>query len=267
VQIATYDFGGDGPPLLLSHATGFHAHVWLPVVEALRDRFHCYGYDQRAHGDSDRPGDDDFSWTHLGGDVLRVLDALGLDSPFAAGHSSGAAALFLAEERAPGTFRALWGYEPIVVPLDDPLPPSDNPLSEGARRRREVFDSRDAAYENFASKPPFSSLDPGALRAYVEYGFADQPDGTVRLKCRGADEAQFYVMQASHTAYRDLAAITCPVTIVRGERPSPPGGFVDALAGRLPNATTQVLAGASHFGPLEQPAAVAASIAGACAAP
>jgi pimeloyl-ACP methyl ester carboxylesterase len=259
MQLATYDFGGDGPALLLLHATGFHAHVWLPVVEQLTDRYHCYGFDQRAHGDS--AGTEDFDWRHLGTDTLRAIDDLGLQRPFGAGHSSGAAALFLAEEARPGTFAAMWGYEPIVVPLDAPLAPADNPLSEGARRRREEFPDRDAAYANYASKPPFSTLAPSALRAYVDYGFDDLPDGTVRLKCRGADEAHFYMMQASHHAYRDLATVSCPVTLVRGSVPSPPGGFVDALAERLPIATTEVLDGAGHFGPLEKPDAIAKSIA------
>jgi pimeloyl-ACP methyl ester carboxylesterase len=260
VRLATYDFGGSGPPLLLSHATGFHAHVWLPLVERLRHRFHCFGFDQRAHGDSDPPIDGDFSWEHLGTDVLTTVDGLGLDRPFAAGHSSGGAALFLAEEQRPGTFAALWVYEPVVVPLDEPLPPAESSASEGARRRREVFDNRETAYDNFSSKRPFSSLHPDALRAYVDYGFADEPGGGVRLKCRRENEARFYVTLASHTAYRDLDGVRCPVTLVRGDQPSPPGGFVDALAARLPAATVETLPGASHFGPLEDPDAVAASI-------
>ncbi|MBV8692532.1 MAG: alpha/beta hydrolase, partial [Actinobacteria bacterium] len=27
VQVAAYELGGSGPPLLLSHATGFHGHI------------------------------------------------------------------------------------------------------------------------------------------------------------------------------------------------------------------------------------------------
>lgn len=42
VRLAAYRFGGDGPPLLLAHATGFHAHVWLPLLGALRERFTVY---------------------------------------------------------------------------------------------------------------------------------------------------------------------------------------------------------------------------------
>ena len=34
------------------------------------------------------------------------------------------------------------------------------------------FPDRDAAYANYAAKPPLSALDPAALRAYVDHGFA-----------------------------------------------------------------------------------------------
>jgi pimeloyl-ACP methyl ester carboxylesterase len=261
VRLATYDFGGDGPPLLFVHATGFHAHVWLPVVEELRDRFHCFGIDQRAHGDSEAPAPDGYNWQGLGADVLSALDTLGLDRPFGAGHSSGAAALILAEESQPGTFAALWAYEPIVVPVEDPIPTSDNPMAEGARRRREVFADRDAAYANYASKPPFDALAPTALRAYVDYGFDDLADGTVRLKCRGANEARFYETQGGHTAYRDLDRVHCPVTLVSGVTGGFPATFVGPIAERLQDARVEQLDGAGHFGPLEQPSAVAASIA------
>ena len=264
MHIATYDLGGDGPPVLFVHATGFHARVWLPVVERLRDRFHCYGVDQRAHGDSQAPDDDaGYEWFNLGTDVLTAIDLLGLARPFGVGHSSGAAALLLAEERLPGTFAAIWGYEPIVVPTDVPVQQNENPMAEGARRRREVFATRDAAYENYASKPPFDRLAPDALRAYVEHGFQDLDDGTVRLKCRGPNEARFYESQGKHTAYRDLATVRIPVTVVRGEEDSFPAAFAAPIAERLPDARTETLPGAGHFGPLEQPDAVAASIAAA----
>ena len=261
MRLATYDFGGSGPPVVFAHATGFHAHVWLPVVECLRERFHCFGFDQRAHGDSDAPGDDGFEWDRLGADVLTAVAALDLDTPFGVGHSSGSAALLLAEEARPATFRALWLYEPVVVPVDDPPPPSDNGMAAAARRRRDVFPSREAAYENYASKPPFASLAPAALRAFVDHGFTDVGDGSVRLKCRPDNEARFYMTQASHGAYRDLAAVHCPVTIAHGDpEASLPATFAPALVARLADAAIERIHGATHFGPLEQPAAIAASI-------
>jgi pimeloyl-ACP methyl ester carboxylesterase len=264
VTVATYDLGGDGPAALFVHATGFHARAWLPVVELLRDRFHCYAFDQTGHGDSPAPDSMSFDWSLLGRDTADAVAALGLSRPLAVGHSSGAAALLMAEASRPGTFAAIWAYEPIVVPLDDPLPPSDNGMSQGARRRREVFGTREEAYENFASKPPFSSLAPAALRAYVDYGFDDQGDATVRLKCRGDVEARYYMTQASHATFRGLGAVACPTTVVRGEPADRvPASFVEPIAARLPDASVAVLPGADHFGPLQQPEAAAASIAAA----
>ena len=86
------------------------------------------------------------------------------------------------------------------MPVDPPIGPSENPLSEGAVRRRAVFPSRDDAYANYASKPPLNVLRPDVLRAYVEHGFADLADGGVTLKCRPEDEAQIYRMGSAHGA-------------------------------------------------------------------
>lgn len=263
VELAAYDFGGDGPPLLFAHATGFHGHVWEPLASHLRDRYHCYSFDERGHGDATSPDDGRFDWHGFGDDVLAVVDAFGLDAPFAVGHSAGGAALLMAEIARPGSFRALYCFEPIVLPVSPPVGPQpDNPLTLGALRRREVFASKQEAYENFAAKPPFSSLHPDALRAYVEYGFDELDDGTVRLKCRRENEAQTYRMGSAHDAFAHFGDIRCPVHLVCGSETdaiSPP--VLAAQAAALPNATTDVLDGMGHFAPLEDPERVAASIA------
>jgi pimeloyl-ACP methyl ester carboxylesterase len=269
VQLASYDFGGDGPPILFIHATGLHAHVWLPVIARLRDRFRCYGIDQRAHGDSGLPPDGDFSWAGLGPDTLEALDRLQLTDAFGVGHSSGGAALFLAEERAPGTFKAIWAFEPIVPPVDHPVPATsaDNSMSAAARRRREVFPDRQAAFDNYASKPPFSIVDPDALRAYVDFGFDDLDDGTIRLKCRGDNEARFYEGAGGHAAFGDLALVRCPVTLVRGALGAGfPAAFVEPIAERLPDARIEPMDHLGHFGPMQDPDAIAESIVKAFAA-
>ena len=133
--------------------------------------------------------------------MLATVDGFGLERPFGVGHSAGAAALLMAEAARPGTFRALYLWEPVVMPVDPPMGPQDNPLTEGALKRRAVFPSREDAYANYASKPPFSQLHPDALRAYVDHGFADLPDGQVTLKCKPEDEALIYRMGSAHRAF------------------------------------------------------------------
>src|SRR5687767_8481984 len=128
--VAVYDFGGHGPDLLLAHATGFHAHVWLPVVEHLRDRFRCVAVDERGHGDSPGGPDVDLGWRQSAHDLFPVIEAAALQRPFGVGHSAGGAQLLMAEQDAPGTFRALYCYEPVLPPTR--LPPSAATLAEGA---------------------------------------------------------------------------------------------------------------------------------------
>jgi pimeloyl-ACP methyl ester carboxylesterase len=269
VRVVVHDFGGEGPPLVLAHATGFHGLVWRPVAQRLRDRFRCVAFDARAHGDATVPPDGNLAWEGFADDVLAVVDALGLDRPFGAGHSSGGAALLLAEEARPGTFAALWCYEPIVLPVDPPIGrQDDNPLSLGAERRRAWFPSREDAYANFAAKAPFDRLHPEALAAYVEHGFADDPAGGVRLKCQPAHEAEVYRMMGEHRAFAGFGTIGCPVTLVCGSETDAIGPrVIEAQAAALPHARTEVLDGLGHFGPLEDPDRVAASIARALLGP
>lgn len=260
VTVALHDLGGDGPPLLLAHATGFHGRVWEPVAAHLPD-FHCFAPDLRGHGDSVIPPGLAFEWSGFASDILAIVEAMGWTDLGAAGHSKGGAALLLAEQRRPGTFRSLYLFEPIVFPpFDGPVPVS-NPLADGARRRRDRFDSYDAAYANFASKPPLDALHPAALRAYVDGGFAQQADGTVVLKCRPETEAEVYTMGSQHDAYVHLADVRCPVTVAAGvEIPFSPSSFAPPIVSALPHGRLERHDDLGHFGPLEDPATIARAI-------
>lgn len=261
LDVAVHDLGGEGPDLLLLHATGFHGRTWLPVGERLRGHFHALAVDERAHGDSGLAPGVSLDWRDMAADVLEVIDAMDLGRPLGAGHSCGATLVLLAEEARPGTFSALYCFEPIMATADDPPPPQDNAMAAAARRRREVFASRDAAFALFAGKPPLSALSADVLEAYVNFGFDDLADGTVRLKCRAGDEARTYEHGLSHDAYRRLGEVTCRVTLACGERTDTVGlAALEALAARLPDARTEVLPDLGHLGPLEDPAAVAASM-------
>jgi len=262
VAIAVHDLGGDGPDLLLAHATGFHGHSWLPVARHLRSRSRCVAFDERGHGESGTAVDETFDWHAMADDALAVVDALGLSRPLGAGHSCGAALLLLAEEARPGTFESLYCFEPIVAPVDDPPPRgAHNPMPELARRRREVFPSREAAYEHLAAKGAFQAFDPGALRVYVDHGFDDLEDGSVRLTCRAENEARVYENGLSHRAFRHLERVRCPVTLACGERTDAVGKVeLERLAGRLPDVRIEVLPGVGHLGPMEDPRAVADSM-------
>ena len=261
VTLAVHDLGGDGPALLMAHATGFCGGVLAPLAASLTDRFHCWTYDARGHGDTTTPAGLDWNWSSFADDVLAVVDGLGLERPYGFGHSSGGAALLGAEARRPGTFAALWCYEPIVWPeITDELVASRRPLVSGALKRRDLFPSRQEAYDNFASKPPLESLDARALRAYVDCGFAPDKEG-VRLKCPPFVEASIYRQGLRHDGFSQLPAVRCPVTIAHGSRSGAMGpDIVQAQVDALADARLVTFADLGHFGPLEALGSVAASI-------
>jgi pimeloyl-ACP methyl ester carboxylesterase len=258
VPIAVHDLGGDGPPLVLAHATGFHGLVWDRFATLLADWFHVWSLDFRAHGASGRG---DLSWGAMTGDLLATIAVAGGGQPFVFGHSLGGAVALLTEQATPGTFRAMCLYEPAALPPWALAPSQEHPLSTAARRRRAVFESRDAAYDNYAGKPPLDELSAGALRAYVDHGFADRPDGTVELRCRPDDEAEVFVRGTDSGAFEAIAEVTCPVTFVRGGTQIPgPGMFIELVAEKAPNGRLVTLDRLAHFGPLHDPGAVVPTV-------
>jgi pimeloyl-ACP methyl ester carboxylesterase len=261
VTVAVHDLGGEGPTILFSHATGLLGRLYTPLARELKG-YHGIAIDHRGHGDATAPTNGAFEWTRFRDDTLAVVETLGLRGIYGFGHSMGGAVLLMVEQARPGTFRALALYEPIVFPPDDI--PRDGPAAivMGARRRRREFPSRAAAYENFASKPPLDVLAPEVLRLYVDEGFADTPEGTVRLKCDPEHEARTFEANMSHDTYARLGEVACPV-LVMAEPPQElaPSTMAEEIAERLPRGRYHRFEHLDHFGPLEDAAAVAAVIA------
>ena len=261
VPVAVHALGGDGPPLLLVHGTGFCSGVMAPLAAEVADHFGCVGLDLRGHGASPAVPGADYHWHALAGDAVAVVDALGLAPVYAVGHSSGAAALLLAASERPDRFGALWCFEPIVWPDPDALAARAERLAEGASRRRAEFASRREAAANFTAKPPFSAFDPRVVSAYLDCAFADLPHGGVRLRCPPEVEAEMYRMGVAHDGFSRLTRVACPVTVARGGRSDALGPQVVAdQVVALPRGQGMELGGLSHFGPLEDPARVAAAV-------
>lgn len=270
VELAVYDFGGDGPDLIAGHATGFHGRVYDPMLEHL-DGFRRISVDVRGHGDATAPDGLDYSWESCAEDLVAVIDALELGAKrplFGFGHSMGAAALLMIAPKRPGLFAGLVCYEPVIYPpgvTDD-----DARLGvwvERTRRRRRRFASHEAAVANYAEKVPYSLLDPEALEVYVRHGFAPSADGAVEIKCHPDVEAQLYLMGPHHRAWDGLRQVECPVTLMRGSVLIPgPAYWAEAIVSELPNVLFLQVEGLGHLGPLEDPEQMAVLVASTLAA-
>lgn len=258
----------DGPLCLIAHATGFHGRCYRVLAQELsrpRESVPILAPDLRGHGDSTAPQGTDYSWDGFARDVLAVLDHYGFPPTRGIGHSMGGAALLRAEQLRPGTFEHLFLFEPIVFPPQLGRTGSDSPLVGAAERRRAHFPSYQEAVERFASKPPLDVLDPRCLEDYVRFGFRavdpDRPEGGIALKFPCPEEADVYRMSTVHPTWDDLAEVATPTVVARGT--AVPGGPVDiapALVERLPRGRLLDFGNLGHFGPLQEPSAIAREV-------
>lgn len=262
VTLAVHDLGGEGDPLLLCHATGFCGMAYAPLAHHLVREFHVMAIDFRGHGDSTSPENERFHWAGMADDLLAAIDAV-TDQPITVfGHSLGGGVAVLGEARRPGTLRAAYLFEPIVPPaIEGRTDANPNIMGDTARRRRPSFASKADALWRYASRPPLDQLRADALMAYVEHGFEQRADGTAWLKCTPEHEALTFEADGKP----DLAVaatVTTPTTIAIGtlEADWTPAMFGPAVADVLPNGRLEQHPTLGHFGPLQEPVAIAAGI-------
>ena len=261
VAIAYERWPGAAPTALYVHATGFCKEMWLPVRNELDKRGISIGgmaVDQRAHGDSGLSLPP-FHWSALGRDVA-VARAAVAGPVVGVGHSSGGAALCMAEVEAPGTFQCLVLIEPIIFPGPH-VRLEENPMTDGALRRRPSFDSIEDARAVFREKGAFAEWTDAALEAYVRHAFRAD-DGRWVLKCSPESEAEFYREGFNHNTWEWLPEIGCPVLVIVGERSEAhPAAFAAQLVARFSNGDALIVPGATHFVPMERPDVIAAALA------
>jgi pimeloyl-ACP methyl ester carboxylesterase len=263
LDIAVWDYGGDGPPLVLTHCTGTSARSWDPIVDGLRARFHCYAPDARGHGHSEKPADvAAYRWSMPALDLLAVLDTLGLHEGVGVlGHSAGAVHAILAEVHRPGAFTRGLLLDPVAFPDQERDPDAgrtqigEEARAESTRHRRRVFADRDAARQRYAVKPPMNAWHPDMLDAYLRHAFRTRPDGQVELLCPPEIEAAVYDWATEHRAFYRLHQVGFPALLVTGTASSL-GPIVPQQAGRFPDARLRRLHAVGHFIPQEAPGVV-----------
>jgi pimeloyl-ACP methyl ester carboxylesterase len=263
VEIAAYEHGGSGDPIVIAHATGFCGPMYNELALNLIDAHRVVSLDFRGHGNSARPADDDFSWAKMADDLQAVIDRI--DSPVihGVGHSMGGATLVLTELAHPGQYTSLFLFEPIIVPVGLLGTGSNGPnvMASTARARRASFDTRAEALYRYAGRPPLGLMRASILATYVNDGFADGDDGRVHLKCRPDDEARTF--EANDAVRFDMVrGVTTPTVVAAGhdEPGTNPGRFAPFIADALPNGVLQPYPHLGHFGPFQDPDAVAADI-------
>jgi pimeloyl-ACP methyl ester carboxylesterase len=105
-----YEVTGNGSPLVLHHGLTGLLENWkrFKYVDALKDKYRLILMDARGHGKSGKPHDPkQYSMEHMTGDVVAVLDDLGIDRAYFWGYSMGGRIGLALGKYHPDRFRAL----------------------------------------------------------------------------------------------------------------------------------------------------------------
>ena len=270
--IATWEWEGEGAPILLVHATGLHGRCWDRVANALPDR-RVLAVDVRGHGRSSCPPPP-YRWSHLAQDLSEVVERLALERVVGVGHSMGGHLVTRAAAARPSRFDRLLLLDPAIVPPEilemitraaDRIPPV---------RRRNRWASASEMAARLRDRGGFSRWDRHVFDDYCRYGLRPSPDGECfELACSPEVEGAVYIGQADPDIYERVRSIDLPVHIVRA-RTHPEGRFVPdfsysptwpQVVNEFRNATEVHLPEATHFFPMEQPDLVAELIAASAA--
>lgn len=242
--------------IAFAHATGFCGAVWRPVVDALTPGFAAVTWDFPNHGSGPRVPLPLNWWVFGEWARKQVAD---LAHPIVGvGHSMGGAALVMAELLSPNTFSALVLIEPMILP--PPYRRTEGDLSRGVRKRKRAFDSRQAARENFASKPPFDKWHPAALDGYIDCGLIESEAGAI-LACTPEAESDIYQGATAHGAWGRAGEIDVPTLIMAGSDSDVfPADYARSVANQFGRAGSEIVARADHFLPMEHPEVIARRI-------
>ena len=267
IELCWFEWGEDAsgkPPLVFAHATGFHARVWDAIIEHFPDR-RVLSLDMRGHGRSGGGPID--HWETLSADVIAWAESLDLEGAIGIGHSMGAHTLLQCAADAPGLFRRLVLFDPVILPPEYYSAPAASREPHPAARRKRDFVSVDAMIERFRDRDPYSLFDPRVFDDYCRFGLLPKAEGEgFELACSPETEASVYESSRSNSGIIDAArSVTIPVLVVRAEAT----GKLDfkgsptwpELAGQMPAGTDLYRPDMTHFHPLQDPADAARIIA------
>ncbi|KAF7153919.1 hypothetical protein RHSIM_Rhsim01G0286700 [Rhododendron simsii] len=176
---------GDGPPVLFLHGFPDLWYTWRHQMLSLSSRgYRAIAPDMRGYGDTDAPPSAaSYTAFHIVGDIVGLLDALGLDRVFLVGHDFGAYMAWYLCLFRPERVRALVNMSVVFHPRS----PSRKPIQSlraafGDDYYMCRFQEPGEAEEEFSRvdtarliKYFFLSRTPGPLCVPKEVGFGGSP--------------------------------------------------------------------------------------------
>lgn len=268
LQLAVWEWPGEGPALLFAHATGFHGRCWDRIVRRFPGR-RALALEFRGHGRSGIPAPP-IPWSAFAEDILAVARHFDLRDAVGIGHSMGGHSLVSATISRPASFSALVLVDPVIMPRAEYGAPG--PDASFIARRRNRFASSEEMLERFRRRLPFSTWQLEALRDYCDYALRPDGDSFV-LACPPAVEASIYGLcnAPENDLYDAMPGVLQPATILRAGSVATSAMFdlnksptAPDLAGCFPHGRDVFLPEHNHYIPMEAPELVEAEIARFC---
>jgi 3-oxoadipate enol-lactonase len=226
------------PAVVFSHSIGATLATWEPQAAALARGFRVVRYDLRGHGRSPvPPGPYDIA--DLGGDLIALLDRLGIARAHLVGLSLGAMASLWTAARFPDRVGRL-----VVCCTAARLGPPEMWAERAATVRAQGT----------------GAIADAAVARWLTPGFrARQPERTAELRAMiAATPAEGYAGCCAVIERMDLrpelGAIRAPTLAIAGaDDPATPPERLREMAAAIPGARLAVVAEAAHLASVEQP--------------
>jgi len=213
-------YPGNGPAIVMLHATGFLPWLWHPIARELNQK---YSFEIVApyfcdHRETD-PDDGGFHWALLADDVYKMCMKLNFKNPHVIGHSMGAVVATLSHTVYKLQAQTMILIEPIFLP--DPvyqtmITVDQHPLAGKSIRRRNLWKDTAEAYQYLKSKALFKNWDEEMLTLYIKHGMINNDDGGLILTCSPKREAALFMGGMHHNPWPVLNQIQCPTLIIEG---------------------------------------------------
>lgn len=223
------------PVLHFAHANGMPSAVYAPFFAGL-EQFFTIEYIPMLGASPDYPVDD--HWRSL---TKQVIDSVkktcqehGVAQVVAVGHSLGAMCTLQALYREPSYFSQAvlmdppWIYGKTsfiwhIAKTADRLPFMNNRLMDKvspagvSKHRRDVWDSRQEAYDTLRHKGFFKGFDERSFQGYIEHGLHERADGKLTLAIPKDSEVAVFRTNPSLYWLTPNRAPKPPVTLIIGK--------------------------------------------------
>lgn len=243
ITLGVRDYGGEGAPLVLLHGGTRNVSDWDESAALLRAHHRVVALDVRSHGYS-TPCGATWRFEDAVADVEAVIDHLGLDNPFVAGHSIGGMIAVLYGAKHPAC-RGVIDIDGVGISL-----PARFPEPHGVAARQRVRTMIEMMIEAAAVPAPSEPIlltadkvearimaarvaaqrheqDEARASAFTARAFFQHPDGSYEENPSAVAQSAFSHALIGYDLFALIRTVRCPLLYIAAMDASPPTAHDD----------------------------------------